>query len=484
MRLEGRRKIFVENKEYDDLSILEAWAYVSAIHKKNAFEINYLHKYLKGKQPILSRTKEVRPEICNKPVENHALEIQNFKVGFTFGEPVQYVLHGDCQLHNPEKKNDTRVASLNELMLADDKPSKDKRLGDWIMQSGVGYKMLLPTEKGSEFPFESYILDPRRAFVAISDDYKQEPVLCGYISKDKSKVSIYSKTHFWEIVNGKITVSKLNNLGELPIIQYQNNANMQGCFETVIDICDALNNIQANRLDGVEQFIQSFIWFHNCDIDKEQFEQLKANGGIKTKSPQGTQAQIKILSETLDQQQTQQLVDDLYQKMLTIAGVPDRKASAGGNTGQALIIGEGWVMAESSAKDFELDFAKPEKAFIKLALKICRNSSNCPPEIGDLSISDIDIKFTRNKTDNILTKTQALMNMLEAGVHPRVAFKICGLFNDPEQAYQDSIPYLEKYVNGEGDGSELIDNADNTDPVSAELLKVMTSIKNNIENEE
>ena len=46
MRLEGRRKIFVENKEYDDLSILEAWAYVSAIHKKNAFEINYLHKYL------------------------------------------------------------------------------------------------------------------------------------------------------------------------------------------------------------------------------------------------------------------------------------------------------------------------------------------------------------------------------------------------------------------------------------------------------
>lgn len=473
MRLTGRHKIYVENKEYDDVSILEAYGKIISIHNRNVNEINYLHKYLKGEQPILGRTKDVRPEICNKPVENHALEIQNFKVGFIFGEPVQYVLHGDCELHNPEHKNDTRVASLNELMLADDKPSKDKRLGDWIMQCGVGYRMILPTDKGSEFPFESFVLDPRKAFVAISNDYRQEPVLCGYISSE-NKASIYSKTWFWEIENGEIVESRINNLGELPIIQYQNSANMQGCFETVIDICDALNNIQANRLDGVEQFIQSFVWFHNCDIDNEQFEQLKANGGIKTKSAPGVQAQIKILSEVLDQQQVQQLTDDLYQKMLTIAGVPDRKASAGGNTGQALIIGEGWVMAESSAKDFELDFAKPEKAFIKLALKICRSSSNCPPEIGDLSISDIDIKFTRNKTDNILTKTQALMNMLEAGVHPRTSFKICGLFNDPEQAYQDSIPYLDKQINEEG----------TTDPVNAELLKVMTSIKNNIDEDE
>ena len=469
MRLKGRRKIYVEDKEYDDVSILDAYSKIMSVHNKNVNEINYLHRYLKGNQPILNRHKEVRPEICNRPVENHALEIQNFKVGFIFGEPVQYVLHGDCELHNPEHKNDTRVASLNELMLADDKPAKDKRLGDWIMQCGVGYRMILPTDKGSEFPFESYILDPRRTFVAISNDYRQKPVLCGYISKDKSKASIYSKTHFWKIEDEKIIESSLNNLGELPIIQYQNNANMQGCFESVIDICDALNNIQANRLDGVEQFIQSFIWFHNCDIDSEDFEQLKARGGIKTKSAPGIQGQIKILSEVLDQQQTQQLVDDLYQKMLTIAGVPDRKASAGGNTGQALIIGEGWVMAESSAKDFELDFSKPEKAFIKLALKICRNSSNCPSEIGELSISDVDVKFTRNKTDNILTKTQALMNMLEAGVHPRIAFKICGLFNDPEQAYQDSIPYL----NNSGDTT--------TDPVNAELLKVMTSIKNNID---
>ena len=60
--------------------------------------------------------------------------------------------------------------------------------------------------------------------------------------------------------------------------------------------------------------------------------------------------------------------------MLTIASVPDRRASAGGNTGQALIIGEGWVMAESAAKAFELMFVKPEKQFLRVVLKICKNT--------------------------------------------------------------------------------------------------------------
>ena len=42
----------------------------------------------------------------------------------------------------------------------------------------------------------------------------------------------------------------------------------------------------------------------------------------------------------------------------------------------------------------------------------------------------------------MLVKTQALMNLLDAGVHPEIAFGIPHLFDDPNQAYIDSIPYL------------------------------------------
>ena len=64
----------------------------------------------------------------------------------------------------------------------------------------------------------------------------------------------------------------------------------------------------------------------------------------------------------------------------------------------------------------------------------------------NLRLSEIDIKFTRNKTDSLLVKTQGLQNQLEAGIHPQIAIAHCGLYSDPEQTYLDSLPYLEKWL--------------------------------------
>ena len=69
----------------------------------------------------------------------------------------------------------------------------------------------------------------------------------------------------------------------------------------------------------------------------------------------------------------------------------------------------------------------------------------------DLRLSDIDIKFSRNKTDNLLVKTQGLQNMLEAGIHPQIAISHVGLFNDPEQTYLDSEEYLKKWLMSEAE---------------------------------
>ena len=99
-----------------------------------------------------------------------------------------------------------------------------------------------------------------------------------------------------------------------------------------------LTKVASNRLDGIEQFIQSIMKFVNCDITKEQFKELAELGAIKVSSTEGRQADVEILTSELDQQQTQTYVDYIYQTVLTITGVPDRRASAGGNTGQALIV--------------------------------------------------------------------------------------------------------------------------------------------------
>ena len=62
-----------------------------------------------------------------------------------------------------------------------------------------------------------------------------------------------------------------------------------------------------------------------------------------------------------------------------------------------------------------------------------------------MKISEIDIKFSRNKTDNLLVKTQGLLNMLQAGINPRDAIATVGLFSDNEQIWQNSKEFLDKW---------------------------------------
>jgi hypothetical protein len=226
------------------------------------------------------------------------------------------------------------------------------------------------------------------------------------------------------------------------------------------------------------------LWFNNCEISEKQFEELKDKGAIMTKSEPGNPASIQVIVTQLSQTETQATKDDIYQKMLTIASVPDRRASAGGNTGQALIIGEGWVMAESSAKALEPLFIGAEKQMLRAVLKICADTKNSPPEVKKLKIHDIDVKFTRNKTDNLLVKTQALMNLLQSGIHPRIAIEYCGLFSDPEQVYMDSRESLEKLATGNASGEDLntvVSKSDtnNGDPLTDEVFALIDKLNGN-----
>ena len=68
------------------------------IHNQNRREMDYLYHYVSGDQPILYRQKDVRPDINNKIVENHALEINRFMMAQNYGEPIQYTSIKD----NPE----------------------------------------------------------------------------------------------------------------------------------------------------------------------------------------------------------------------------------------------------------------------------------------------------------------------------------------------------------------------------------------------
>lgn len=462
MELYGRKVIYCDKDEINESNVLDVLEHILPIHEKNAKEIKFLYDYYKGKQPVLEREKEVRPEICNTVVENRANEIVSFKVGYLCGEPIQYVSRSSVE--DVSKK----IAQLNGFMLSESKPNKDKELIEWQMICGTAYRMVLPDSKddADEAPFELYSLDPRNSFVIYSNKIGHKPLAGVFYTVDDNKqktFSIYTRNKFFEIKDKNITRNEPYSLGIIPIIEYPANKARLGAFETVIPLLDAINLTESNRMDGIEQFIQSLAVATNCQFEENTTaNDIRKAGMIVLKSIGENKADFKILSEQLDQSQTQTLVDNLYQAVLTITGMPNRNGgSSTSDTGSAVVYRDGWSAAETRAKDSELVFKESEQEVLKLVLRICRDLITD----FDVKISDITVKFTRRNFEDISTKASVLTQMLgNEKIAPRLAFVHCGLFSDAEAAYKESQEYMKTQtktaVKKEGN------NADDNPPVS------------------
>ena len=438
----GRTVITNDEVAFTDANILEVLDKAMSIHTKNRSDIEYLWNYYRGKQPILERTKKVRPEICNRIVENRANEIVSFKVGYLCGEPIQYIgRSGDESISKA-------ISELNEMMFGENKATQDKEIVEWQAICGTAYRLVLPdTRKGEDdAPFEMYTLDPRDTLIVYSNEVGNKPILgIKYCTTDKNDFiySIYSAHHFWKIKNKEIVESKDHALGIIPIIEYPANTARLGAFEIVIDLLDEINNIVSNRMDGIEQFVQAFMKFVNCDITKEEYLEFLELGAIKVKSHEGQPADVDMVSNELNQSQTQITKDDAHSAIIEITGMPNRNGgSSTSDTGQAVVLRDGWTLAESRAKDSELMFKKSEQQTLKLILRIIRDTRGLSDEMYALRLKDIALQFTRRNYENIQSKAQVLTQMLgQSKIHPRLAFAHCGMFTDPEDAYRVSEEY-------------------------------------------
>lgn len=440
----GRTTIFSNALKIDRSNILQELTEAAITHTKNSDEIDYLYNYRKGNQPILARIKEARAEICAKIVVNLADYIVSFKSGYLMGSPVQYVTR--------EQANDgDDVTLMNRFMNLECKAKKDFELASWFYTCGVAYRLI---EQNNDFnkndpeetsPFNTYVLDPRNTFVVYSSLPSHKPLYAvNYVkNNEKNTYTVYTKDTVFiidETNSAKEIISEQPHfLGDIPIIEYDANQLKMGAFEGVITLLDNINLTQSDRSDGVEQFIQALLVFMGLDIKDGDMERIKQEGGICL--PPDTD--VKYLVHELNQTQTQTFIDDMTKQAFLICGVPlqsDSGTSDSSNNG-AMIIKNGWQQAEAKAQESEKYFEEPERRFLKIAVNIAKTFS----ALTDLYTSNMDIRFTRRNYEDIQTKAQVLTTLLGCEkVHPLYAFEYCGMFIDPNLAYEMSKRYVEE----------------------------------------
>ena len=449
MNNNGRVVIYTDVDEITDSNIAEVLTTSFEKHiQQNRPDICYLYDYYKGKQPILNKSVEVRPEINHKIVANHANEIVSFKVGYLLGEPIQFVRHGE------EDALTEQITKLNDFAFAEDKLEKDTELATWFTICGTAYRLVLPNtdDPKPDSPFRLYTLDPRNTFVVYSSAIGNRPMLgVTYIVQNDNTLvfSVYTRNRYYKIkspaipTNGSMATEVLEKkdhiLGDVPIIEYPENTARLGAFEIVLPLLDSINDVLSGRLDGLEKFVDAFMVITGASPEEDTFTKLKVDGGLAL--PEGADA--KYLTQELNQTQTQTLADSMWEEVLYIAGMPNRNGkSSTSDNGVAVYLRDGWSEAETRAKNTEQQFRISEKNFLRIALRIAEAKS----EVA-LRVADIEIRFSRRNYENILQKAQVLTMMLANDkIHPRLAFAHCGLFVDPELAYLESKEYYDETI--------------------------------------
>lgn len=460
--LYGRAVIYYDTDVVDSSNVAEI---LEASYEKFGDvqeEVEYLYDYFKGKQEILNRTKVYNTEILNMIVENRAAEIVNFKTGYLLSAPIQYIDNTSA-----DESIDSGLASITKWCMQENKDASDLEVARWQSICGTAYRMITQNNEETEdsSPFKIDTLDPRNTFVVYSSRLGHKPLMgVNFVDlgDDKLLFYVYTDTELfvfnekYENATDEQNPSGAHAYGSIPIIEYPLNESRLGDFEQVISLLDAINNAQSDRADATEGFVQSILCLENIGIEpvgnetQSQAEanfmkQLKEIGGMFV--PQGGKVSY-VSPPELNQEQTQTLVDSLYDAVLTICGMPNRNGgSSTSDTGAAVILRDGWSAAESRARSTEIYFRKSERKFLDIMINICNNIGGL-----DISPSSVDIRFPRRNYTNDTANVSALTTLLANDwVRPEFAYEHCNMTPDPHKEYLLAKKWHDEQMASEAD---------------------------------
>lgn len=461
----GRNKIFSATDDITADNVVQVLNLALQQHIVNIYNINYLYWYRRGIQPILQRQKDIRPEICNKVVINNANQVVVFKNGYFLTKPANY----------KAKKDDAadKIRQFNEYLDASGKHQADNEVVDWFHTAGIGALLVEPnrdTDTEDIAPANVYSLDPRSAFVVYSLNPGNEPVMgVNMVVVDENTVyyDVFTKKEAFKLrgTTGGIKIyndfSKpnamnspnaveiekqyINVVGEIPIIEYQYNSNRMGAFENALSIMDEINNVESNRADSIEQSVQNILVATNCSFeDGVTSNDIRESGMVCLKSTDGAPAKLEVINQTLDQEQTQFTLDDLYNQMLEKCGVPSSVRDGGSTSDNvgAVYLRSGWALADTDCRNTEDLFRVSNKRFDKAFAKIVKTKTQL-----DVRSNEYDLVFPRNDMNNLLTKVQVARGMKDLGYSPALAFEKSGLSTNPLEDVELSKEYIEKVWN-------------------------------------
>lgn len=385
---------------------------------RNMAEAKWLWEYVKNNQPILDRADSTDGASSNnKVVVNYAVAISRNLSAYTFPTGINYL---------SRREDDESRAFVDELnrkmtLASNNVATQEMKWHQSVCGAAYMYANYnADDDKNAEdyVPFKIQTLEPWSTAVVYSA-YNRYNAVYAFSRFSDDLMLVFTPKKIYTITTdtagNEVAEERDHIFGIVPVVEIPNNTMRMGDFETVLSLLNATNNVASDSVNNVEDIVKSYLVL--LGVDPNDVEKLDFSAGkvIALGAQPGTNQSAQFIHPALDGTTVQQLRSYMDSAMKFITGVPDRDTeNNSSSTGVSEDIKTGQADKDAVANEKTLYVEDAQRKLLKIILEVLRTHEpeNVP---ANLTPADIDIDITRANRDNILTKSQAMMNLSQIG---------------------------------------------------------------------
>ena len=363
-----------------------------------------------GTYDILKTQKEAyKPN--NKLVVNFAKYIVDTFNGYFIGVPIK--------TSSPDDKTDLFIQNFsNECDLQDN----EAELAKMVSIFGRAFELLY-TNANSE-PRATYF-SPLEGFMVYDDTIEEIPLFAvRYYYDDDTKLhgTVYTRT---EIIDLSSDERKPHYFGGVPVIEYIENDERQGTFDSVKTLMNELNKALSEKANDVDYFADAYLKVIGAALDEDTLNKLRDSRIINLpETPDGKTIEVAFLekpnSDTTQENLLNRLTDLIYQISM-IANITDETFSSAASG----------VSLEFKLLPMKNLAAMKERKFQASLRQRWRLVFSLPTNrrYGDTAWRNIEYQFTRNMPNNIQAEATT-MAQLEGLVSQKTILSLASFVKD------------------------------------------------------
>ncbi len=374
-------------------------------NEKRRTRFDTLDDYYMGKQAITTREK-VETLMNNKLVTNHAKYITDMMVGYLLGNPVDYQVNSDIDIQPVLDAYKRQTIENTDVEIAKE-----------CSIFGIKYEYVYADEEANPC---SVTLDVRNTIMIYDDTLvhnelyaiNYRPIYKNPEDKEPDHYDVIVATDKeiikYELAGNGGSAKEIDReqhaFGAVPIIEYDNNKEYSGDFESVISLIDAYNLIQSDRVNDREQLVDAILCFYGMKFDADQMADLKEKRAL---SNIPTDGKVEYLTKAINEGDVDVLRKTIENDIHKISMVPDMSDEKFAGDSSGVAIRYKLLAFEQAVKNKERFF---EKGLMK-RFELYSHFLSVKSKMKEVSKEDVDAVFKRNLPSNDYETSQMIVNL-------------------------------------------------------------------------